>query len=465
MSVWVVAIGASCTATAPHVQLGAIYNEAAQAPDFARNPVIVIPGILGSRLVDDETGALVWGKFERIRFFRRTTADVTAAALPMRQGASLDQLQDAVRSDGTLAYLEINVAGIPLEIQAYDDILQSLGVGGYRDPQHKSKEQIDYGDNHFTCFQFDYDWRRDVAESAARLDVFIAERRAYIQQEYRRRYGIAHANVKFDLVAHSMGGLVARYYLRYGAQPLPRDGSPPRLDWAGARNVGRVVLVGAPNAGSVLAIRDLVQGHRLAPGLPKHPAAVLGTMPAAYQLLPRPRHGGLVDASDGKRQLDVYDPALWRDMKWGLADPKEDAVLRKLLPEIADRESRLRIALDHQKKCLLKARQLHRALDLPAAPPPGVNLHLFAGDTADTPAVISVALESGKIQILKSAPGDNTTTRASAVMDERTVRSRGARLASPIHWTSTMYLNANHYGLTNNPVFTDNVLALLLESP
>jgi pimeloyl-ACP methyl ester carboxylesterase len=457
--------GSGCADSQPRPKLGKIYNKAAQAADHLRNPVIVIPGILGSRLVDDKTGKLVWGKFDRVRFGRRDTSDVASIALPMGEGVAISQLRDAVRSDETLAYLKISVAGLPLEIEAYGQILTSLGVGGYRDPQHSRTGQVDYGTQHFTCFQFDYDWRRDISENAARLHAFIVERRQYIQQEYYRRYGIADADLKFDIVAHSMGGLVARYYLRYGPRPLPEDGSLPPLDWGGAQNVARVVLVGTPNAGSVLTIRDLVHGHRLAPILPKYPAAVLGTMPAIYQLLPRSRHGTLVDARDGQRKLDLYDPAIWRDMQWGLADPNQDGVLQKLLPEVKDRESRLRIALDHQRKCLLRARQLHAALDIPAEPPASVTLHLFAGDAIETPSVEAVNLQSGQIQAVQHAAGDNTTTRTSAVMDERTGTSHTARRISPIHWTSVMFLHSSHRGLTSDPLFTDNVLALLLESP
>ena len=40
-------------------------------------------------------------------------------------------------------------------------LLGVLGVGGYRDMDLGLAGAIDYGTDHFTCFQFDYDWRRD----------------------------------------------------------------------------------------------------------------------------------------------------------------------------------------------------------------------------------------------------------------------------------------------------------------
>jgi triacylglycerol esterase/lipase EstA (alpha/beta hydrolase family) len=58
------------------------------------------------------------------------------------------------------------------------------------------------------------------------------------------RFGIKDHDVKFDIVAHSMGGLVARYYLRYGTQDLPPDGSLPELTWAGAQYVDNLIMVG-----------------------------------------------------------------------------------------------------------------------------------------------------------------------------------------------------------------------------
>jgi len=454
-----------CARSRPKPLLQQIYTPVAQLPDYYRNPVIVIPGILGSRLVDADSGETVWGKFERPRLFSHNDTSLVRAALPMQPNVPLSHLRDSIQSDGTLAYLEVDVAGIPVEIEAYDHILGTLGVGGYRDPQHPGSDEVEYADDHFTCFQFDYDWRRDISENAVRLHAFIQRRREYIREQYQRRYGIENANVKFDIVAHSMGGLLARYYLRYGPRPLPEDGSLPSLNWAGARGIGRLVLVGPPNAGSALAVRDLVDGHRLAPFLPSYPPAVLGTMPAIYQLLPRPRHRALVDASAARRGLDVYDHRLWEQMRWGLADPDQDVMLQAMLPAVEDAAARRQVALDHQRKCLARARQLHMALDTPARPPPGVTLHLFAGDSVATPAVLSVDPGSGLLRTVSSAAGDDTVTRASAVMDERQGSNHPGRLRSPIQWSSTMFLHATHRGITSDPIFTDNVLSLLLESP
>jgi hypothetical protein len=83
-------------------------------------------------------------------------------------------------------------------------ILAALGAGGYQDESLGLAGAVDYGSDHYTCFQFDYDWRRDNVENARRFARFVEEKRAYVQAENRRRFGDA-GELRFDVVAHSMG--------------------------------------------------------------------------------------------------------------------------------------------------------------------------------------------------------------------------------------------------------------------
>ena len=95
----------------------------------------------------------------------------------------------------------------------------------------------------------------------------------------------------------------------------------------GARYVDNLIMVGTPNAGSIQSLKVLVDGFKPAVLLPRYPAAVLGTLPAVYMLLPRNRHLPLLDA-DNQPVEDIYDPALWIQQRWGLADPAQDRVLQ-----------------------------------------------------------------------------------------------------------------------------------------
>ena len=453
-----------CASVKDGPELGELYNTAAQHHGPMRNPVIVIPGILGSKLIDQDTGQIAWGAFANGYANPDKPEGARLLALPMAEGKALAELTDRTVSAGSLERLKVSLLGLPVQLNAYVHILGTLGVGGYQDQQLAVAGAIDYGNDHFTCFQFDYDWRRDNAENAARLHEFILERRAYVQDQYFKRFGIKDAPVRFDIVAHSMGGLVARYMLRYGDAGLPEDGGRPELTWAGAKLVDKLILVGTPSAGSAKAIDQLIQGADFAPTLPGYESALLGTMPAIYQLLPRGRHGAMRNAETGQVIEDIHDPALWERMGWGLASPKQDKVLKKLLPDVTDAQARRRIALDHQAKCLAQARQFADAMDIPGAPPQGTSIHLFIGDAVPTAAVLEASAD-GKIRVVEKRPGDGTVLRTSVLLDERIGGEWHPTLISPIHSTGVHFVFTDHLGMTKDPGFTDNVLYLLLEAP
>lgn len=443
--------------------LGGIYTQAAMRSHEEGNPVIVIPGILGSKLRDSETGQLVWGAFDGGEADPETPEGARLIAIPMKEGVPIDELTDSVRSDGALDRVKVKLFGLPLQLNAYINILSTLGAGGYLDQSLASNKlnEIDYGKEHFTCFQFDYDWRLDNVENAKRLKKFIEEKKEYILGEYKKR-GINKDDVKFDIVAHSMGGLLTRYFLMYGDAGLPRDGSKPVVTWAGAEYVEKVIIVGTPNAGAVGAVETLVKGRDIGPFLPKYEPAIIATMPSLYQQLPRTRHGEVVD-ENGQR-LDLMDPDVWITLGWGLADPGQDKVLAWLLPDVSDPVRRREIALDHLRKSLIRGKEFEDAIDTPAELPPGLELYLIAGDAILTGSGLRVDKSTGKFEVSQYSPGDGTVTRASALMDERVGGYWTPVLVSPIKWSNVMFLFTDHLGLTKSPAFSDNVLFILLEA-
>ncbi len=188
-------------------------------------------------------------------------------------------------------------------------------------------------------------------------------------------------------------------------------------------------------------------------------------MPAIYQLLPRSRNGAVVEASKPDQPIeDLLDPELWERMGWGLAASHQDDVLKMLLPHASSSTERRRIALDHQRKCLDRARQFQAALDVPAERPAGLDLYLFAGDGVPTPSVAAVD-KGGALKITAYGRGDDTVLRTSALMDERVGNAWSQQLASPIDWTHVSFLFVDHIKLTKVPAFIENILYLLVDDP
>ena len=457
----------ACESPEGSPELALIYNEAASyhAPD--RNPIIVIPGLLGSKLVDTESDFLVWGAFDGTAADPREPDQLRLISLPIGDGtAPLAQLRDNVEPSGVLDKARISLLGIPIELEVYAGIMATLGIGGYRDQALGLGGEIDYGSEHFTCFQFPYDWRRDIVESARILHQFVLEKRDYVRAQYMTRYGVDDPDVKFDIATHSMGGLVTRYFLMYGAQDLPADGSLPELTWEGAKYIERVIFIGTPNGGSVLALENLVDGIDLGPFIPIYPSALLGTFPSGYQLLPRSRHGLVVWDRDLDRPVeDLLDPALWERLSWGLAAPDRENKLAALMPDVPDPAERRRRALTLQAQVLRRAKSFMAAMDRPATPPPGIELFLVAGDGFDTPKRASIDSRTGEVTIIETGEGDGTVLRASALLDERLGGDWQPQVVTPLQFHWTLFLPSQHVDLTKSPTFRDNVLFWLLEDP
>lgn len=422
-----------------------------------RNPIILVHGFLGANLIDKETGQNVWGNFKGINGVLMPPERLRALAIPMKFGVPLNELPEHTVPGKMLNSVEVKILGMTFKQNAYINLVNLLQDGGFQ----AEGQPMRPGRTYNTLFQFSYDWRRDLQWNVKRLQQFILKKRAYLQEQYRVRYGVENYNVQFDLIGHSMGGLLSRYYMRFGTADLPAEGEKPNITWAGSKYVDRVILIGTPNAGYLDTILEMTKGL----DLPKCPPALLGTWETYYQMMPVPSRRSVVYADDPEKAVDMFDVNVWKKMKWGLADPKQDEVLKVLLPDVKDAAERRKIALDHLDKCLKRAKRFIEVMSIKSKPPKDVKLYLIMGNALSTTRRAQVNPATGELKVVEMATGDGKVTRSSAIYDKRAGAIWTPFVRTPIEWRSMIQLRAAHMGLTTDPVFKDNILFLLNTLP
>ncbi|MGB8510339.1 MAG: hypothetical protein WCD76_18320, partial [Pyrinomonadaceae bacterium] len=271
-----------------------------------KRPVIIIPGILGSQIVNRRTGEVVWPSAFR--------SDVDGLDLPVSPdlAANRDEL-DASRIVETA-----KLAKLAPEVYVYYALIQALKrYGGYTEGDWAAPAAD--GDRD-TFYVFPYDWRRDNVETAREL----------VHRVEALKLKLNRPDLRFNVVAHSMGGLVARYAAMYGDADLPSEGIAPQLTWAGGNFINKIFMFGTPNEGSVEAFVTLLDGFSVTDGLRRrvHLLNKLSredamTAPSIYQLMP---HGGQARFLDDNLQpltVDLYDPATWKRYGWGAVNDPE----------------------------------------------------------------------------------------------------------------------------------------------
>jgi pimeloyl-ACP methyl ester carboxylesterase len=171
-----------------------------------RDLVVLLPGITGSVLRQHEgdtvrdvwafSGPVIWsaitdlhGLLDRLTVH---TPDPHPDALEGMSDAALDDLGDGIRATGLMPDLHV-IPGL-------------WKIDGYSQARELILNEFDVteGQNYF---EFSYDWRRDNRIAAHRLKRLLDVKLG----AWRASSGARDAKV--ILVAHSMGGLVSRYYL------------------------------------------------------------------------------------------------------------------------------------------------------------------------------------------------------------------------------------------------------------
>ncbi len=480
---------AGCTPAPELPDLEAIYARVGTTGTVNR-PLITVPGTLGSRLVDSETGTVIWGGGSKgLSADPDDPFEAELIALPIiSEDEPISEIRDSVVSDGVLDEAEAEILGIPIPIEIYGGILNTLAAGGFRSissagggaaeatpevpdaaPEFGAtfEQYAEITEDPANSFRFDYDWRRDLPSLAKDFDRFVQQRKRRVAAIRSLREGrtIEPEEVRFDLLAHSMGGLVTRYYLMHGPADLPEDGPLPPVTWEGAKHFNRVIIVATPNAGSIIAVDNLVNGKSFGPLQPVYSPTLLATHPSVWQLFPRSRHGRIREGSVDGARLDPLDADLWRRYSWGLLDTEHADLLDLLLPDVADPFERRQIAARHQARLIRRARRFHEAMDRWAPKPPWLEMYLVVGGGFRTPAVALADPDTAELEIADFEEGDGVVLRTSVLLDDRVGREGGGGLDTPLRFDTTLFLPDEHVELTKNPVFGDNLLFWLLEQP
>ncbi|HQR37132.1 MAG TPA: hypothetical protein PLF26_01930, partial [Blastocatellia bacterium] len=449
-----------CVRPSKHPNLPRIFEPARQF--VGKAPIIVIPGALGSQLVNPKSGQVVWPS--------RTLYSDDDIELPISTDLPSNQ-------DGLMATRIVDTTKLSLllpEIRVYSDLLETLErTAGYRRGSIDLPPSDGAAD---TYYVFYYDWRRDNVENARVLARKIDALKA----------SLGRPDLRFNIIAHSMGGLIARYYALYGDQDMSST-APMVPDWRGGRNISRLLLVGTPNRGSMDALRSLVEGYNWYGGdfrrntfFNKLDASLLFSLPSVYQLLPFSRSEHYVTSDLTLSDLNLYDPVVWKNNGWSVYAPKHRKSTTGRLG--AAGEARLRDEEAFLAAALNRAHAFHEAIErVPDAPRPFA-MFLFGGDcepTLQAPLVVqrgneprtyfrASSMTVGRRRIdrkqlydLMYAPGDGRVTRSSLLAER--LDQPGRRLfPSALDIDYAVFACETHGDLPNNFELQNNILSILV---
>jgi len=213
--------------------------------------VVVLPGIMGSTLT--QNGKLVWSPSagSLIRAVRTFGASIKTLQLP-------DDLGDNHPGDGVEpAALMPDLHALPgiwTPVKGYDRLLKRLDALGYRQQAGN-------------LLPLPYDWRLSNRYNGQHIAGKVED----ALNQLRARGG-EYAEAEVVFVCHSMGGLVARWYIeKCGGAPITR----------------KLITLGTPYRGAASALEQLINGVH--PGI--GPLGIdltqfARSLPSLHQLLP-----------------------------------------------------------------------------------------------------------------------------------------------------------------------------------
>ncbi len=336
---------------------------AAARAKTGKRPVIVIPGILGSELINPKTGETVW----------------PSAFRTSQEGLPISPDLAANRDDLVPGRIieTVRLARVLPEVYVYRDLLEALRrYAGYREGDWENPDAAGYQD---TFYVFPYDWRQDNVRNAREL----------VRRIERLKSRLQRPDLKFNIVAHSMGGLIARYAAMYGDADLPEGDGPIQPTWLGAAHISKIVMIGVPNEGSADAFATLIEGYSITEGLRRRvpllnklTANDVVRTPSVFQLMPHRGAVRFLDENLQALQIDLYDIEVWKRYGWSVIYSSPD--FRRSYIGAAGTDGKSEELDAYLAATLRRAQRFQQALDAVADSNSPVVLLAIGGDCEET---------------------------------------------------------------------------------
>ena len=428
-------------------------------------PIVFIHGVFGARLNHRVSQQEVWpGSITDILFspYDDLALKINPATLsPLPSQYEATAINDAVAGQ-----------------DFYGNIIQTLTqAGGYELTTAGTAIQ----DSKRRLYLLVYDWRQDNVKTAQKLDQLIEQIRRDHQQP----------NLKVNIVAHSMGGLIARYYTRYGTDDV-LDNNDFKTNSQGAQKIHKMIIIGTPNLGSVSSLHEFIQGFKV--GLNRIPSEVLATMPSAFQLFPHPIRNYMITLNGQALDRDIFDVNIWKAFQWSIFDPQVRQRIKESFPNQQAGTRYLNTLERYFEKHLERARRFVWSLSIkvPAIKIPAVKLSLasntelknklivFGGDCELTPSRLLIEEVAG-ISVLRLSPedihaplkninyhklmlepGDGRVTKPSLFARDTLDPTVARHKYSFFPMSYSILLCESHDQLTGNINFQNNLLNILL---
>jgi hypothetical protein len=347
----------ACQSSPPEVVEGGV------APEV---PVILIPGITGTRLVDRHSGRVLWG-------------NAWSGIFPHDGGYALALPLPGAPEVEPRAVAENVVLGVRVmlvhRIEVYRSVVRVMEAHGYRWGDLRRPRPSD------TFFLFGYDWRQTTPEIAADLALQL--------EGLRQVRGKDRLTV--DLVCQSSGAHIARYLLRFGPVRLEQAEAGARRPVARVE-VRRLVLVGTANGGALRVLREIHRGRRYVKLGRKLQPETFFTFRSLYEGLPVADDGLFLDAGGRPLDIDLFDAATWERYGWSAFSPEARRRLDRRRPGwMPDRAGMVEFLSD----VLDRGQRLHRLLRSGRGGIGAVQLFAIQGRHLPTPRRAVVVQEAG----------------------------------------------------------------------